>query len=105
MRIENEADAKGLVRKYITGTRSRHGKIVSIMMDEESKGPDEKGMWMMKGNYVTEEGGKEQFTASVTSRGEVLLTIPTKTQNASGGPPLTFTKRRSRPSLKRNKAT
>ncbi len=41
MRIENEADAKGVVRKYINGTRSRHGKIASIVMDEESKGPDD----------------------------------------------------------------
>lgn len=79
MRIGNEADAKGIVRKYINGTRSRHGKIASIMMEEESKGPDEKGIWMIKGSYVTEEGGKEQFTASVTPRGEVLLTTIPRT--------------------------
>ena len=79
MRIENEADAKSVVRKYINGTRSRHGKIASIMMEEESKGPDEKGIWMIKGSYVTEEGGKEQFTASVTPRGEVLLTTIPRT--------------------------
>ena len=52
MRIGNEADAKGVVRRYINGTRSRHGKIASIMMDEESIGPDEKGMWTIEGSYV-----------------------------------------------------
>jgi hypothetical protein len=61
LRIGNEADAKGLVRKYINGTRSRHGKIASIIMDEEAKGPDEKGMWTIRGSYVTEEGDKEQL--------------------------------------------
>ena len=105
MRIGNEADAKGVVRKYITGTRSRHRKIISITMDEEPKAPDEKGVWVINGNYVTEEAGKEQFTASVTSRGEVLLTIPTKTQDTSGKPPSETTKRRFQSSLKRNKAT
>jgi len=100
LRIENEVDAKGVVRKYINGTRSRHGKIASIIMDEESKAPDEKGMWTVKGSYVTEDGDKEQFTASVTSRGEVLLTSPTKTQDTSEKRPSKFTKRRSRPSIK-----
>jgi len=105
LRIGNEADAKGVVRKYINGTRSRHGKIASIMMDEEAKGPDEKGMWTIKGSYVMEDGDKEQFTASVTSRGEVLLTITPRTQDTGGKRPSKFTKRRSRPSLKRNEAT
>ena len=95
MRIGNAADAKGVVRKYITGTRSRHGKIISITMDDEPKAPDEKGVWVISGNYVT-EAGKEQFTASVTSRGEVSLTIPTKTQTTSGKLPSENTKRRSR---------
>lgn len=62
-----------MVRKYILGTRSRHGKIASIMIDQEAKGPNDKGMWTVKGTYVTEEGHKEQFAASVTSRGEVLM--------------------------------
>ena len=105
MRIGNEADAKGVVRKYINGTRSRHGKIASIMMDEESIGPDEEGIWTIKGSYVTDDGDKEQFTASVTSRGEVLLTIIPRTQDTTGKGPSKFTKRRSRPSLKRNEAT
>jgi hypothetical protein len=73
LRIENAEDAKSMVRKYVLGTRSRHGKIASILMEQEAKGPDDKGMWTVKGTYVTEEGGKEQFTASVTSRGEVLM--------------------------------
>ena len=98
MRIGNEADAKGVVRKYINGMyRSRHGKIASIMIDEEPKGPDGKGMWTIKGSYLTEDGEKEQFTACVTSRGEVLLTIPTKPQETSGKPPSKVTQRRSRP--------
>lgn len=105
MRIGNEADAKGVVRKYINGTRSRHGKITSIMMEEEPISPDEKGMWTIKGSYATETGGKEQFTASVTSRGEVLLTTPPRTQDATEKRPSKFTKRASRPPLKRNEAT
>ncbi len=63
------------MRKYIIGTRTRHGKIISIVIDEKTKDPDEKGVWTIKGSYVTEEGGREQFTASVTSRGEVTLTM------------------------------
>jgi len=62
-----------MVRKYIIGTRSRHGRIASILMEQETKGPDDKGVWTIRGTYVTEEGEKEQFTASVTSRGEVLM--------------------------------
>ena len=74
MRIGSAEDAKSVVRKYIIGTRSRHRKIASIMIDEEVKGPDDKGVCTIKGTYVTEEGGKEQFAASVTSSGEVLMT-------------------------------
>ena len=74
MRIGNPDDAKSLARKYITGTRSRHGKIASITIEEETKGPDEKGAWIVKGTFVTEDGDKEEFTASVTSRGEVIMT-------------------------------
>ena len=73
MRIGNETDAKGVVRKYINGTRSRHGKITSIMIDEKTKGPDGEGVWTINGSYVTEERGREQFTASVTPRGEVVM--------------------------------
>jgi len=75
--MENEEDAKSMVRKYILGTRSRHGKIASIMMGEGAKGPDDKGMWTIKGTYVTEAGSKEHFAASITSRGEVIMTNAT----------------------------
>ena len=75
MRIENVEDARGVVRRYIVGTRSRHRKIISIVIDEEPTKPDEKGVWTIKGTYATEESGKEQFNAQVTSRGEVLMTI------------------------------
>jgi len=42
-------------------------------MEQKAKGPDNKGVWTIKGTYVTEEGEKEQFTASVASTGEVLV--------------------------------
>lgn len=74
MRITSADDAKSVVRKYIIGTRSRHGKIASITIEEEPKGPDEKGDWIVKGTFVTEEREKEEFAASVTSRGEVMMT-------------------------------
>ncbi len=44
------------------------------MIEEEAKGPDEKGIWIVKGTFVTEDGDKEEFTSSVTSRGEVTMT-------------------------------
>ncbi len=85
MRIGTADDAKGVVRKYIIGTRSRHGKVASIIIEEEPKGPDDKGVWVVKGTFVTEEGNKEDFTASITSRGEVTMTpiAPTSGENAS----------------------
>jgi hypothetical protein len=73
LRIANADEAKSVVRKYIVGTRSRHRRIESIMIDEEAKGPDEKGMWTIGGTYVTVEGDKEEFDANVTSRGEVIM--------------------------------
>jgi hypothetical protein len=73
LRIASADDAKSVVRKYIVGTRSRHRKIESIMIDEEAKGPDEKGMWTVKGTYVTVEGDKQEFDANVTPRGEVMM--------------------------------
>jgi hypothetical protein len=76
MRIENADDARSKVRKYIVGTRSRHGKIASITMDQDTKGPDDNGAWTIKGTYVTEEGDTQNFVASVTSKGEVLMTGP-----------------------------
>jgi hypothetical protein len=73
LRIGNADEAKSVARKYIIGTRSRHGKISSIMIEEETKGPDEKGIWTVKGTFVTQDGDKEEFTSSVTSRGEVIM--------------------------------
>lgn len=90
MRIESADEAKSVVRKYIVGTRSRHRKIESIMIDEDAKGPDEKGMWTIRGTYVTVEGDKEEFDANVTSRGEVMM-IARKPPTATAG------KRSSRP--------
>lgn len=43
-----------------------HGKIASIVIDEEAKGPDDKGIWTVKGAYVTVEGDKEEFDATVS---------------------------------------
>jgi hypothetical protein len=73
LRIGNADDAKSKVRKYIVGTRSRHGKIASITIGEDTKGPDDKGTWTVKGTYVTENGDTEDFAASVTREGEVLM--------------------------------
>ena len=75
MNIGSPEEAMSVVRKYITGTRSRHGKITSIVIDDEVKGPDDKGMWAMNGTYVTQEGVKDRFAASVSSKGEVRITI------------------------------
>ena len=87
MQIVNANDAKSVVRKYIVGTRSRHGKIISINIDQEPKGPNDKGIWMIKGAYVTEEGGKEEFSASVTSRGEVIMVNPPTSGTPAGKQP------------------
>jgi hypothetical protein len=76
MRVGTPEDAKSIVRKYISGTRSRHGKVASIVIDKEPEGPDEKGTWSLEGTFVTEEGKKEGFVASVTSRGEVFMRNP-----------------------------
>jgi hypothetical protein len=77
MRVGTPEDAKSIVRRYISGTRSRHGKVASIVIDLEPEGPDEKGMWVVKGTFVTEDRQKEEFAASVTSRGEVFMSNPT----------------------------
>jgi hypothetical protein len=57
-------------------------------MDEEPEGPNEKGMWTIKGSYVTEEGGKEEFSSSVTSRGEVIMVNPPPPGPPTGKQPL-----------------
>ncbi len=87
MQIENADEAKSMVRKYILGTRSRHRKIASITINEEAKGPDSKGLWTIEGTFVTEDGDKEQFAASVTSRGEVLMTSPASRDVGVKSPP------------------
>jgi hypothetical protein len=78
MRIEKAEDAKSVVRKYFLGTRTRHGKIASLSTEQETEGPDEKGYWKIKGSYVTEADVREEFTATVSPRGEVLITSSTK---------------------------
>jgi hypothetical protein len=86
LRIGSADDAKSVVRKYFIGTRSRHRKIASIVVDEEAKGPDDKGIWTVKGAYVTVDGDKEEFDATVTSRGEVMM-IDRKSQDIGGKRP------------------
>jgi len=78
MRIEKAEDARSVVRKYFLGTRTRHGKIASLSTEQETEGPDEKGAWKVKGTYVTEAGVREEFTATVSPRGEVLITSSMK---------------------------
>ena len=72
MRIENPEDAKSVVRKYFLGTRTFHGKITSLVMEQKIEGPDDNGAWKVKGTYLTEAGAREEFVATVSSRGEVL---------------------------------
>ena len=78
MRIGNAEDAKSLVRKYFLGTRTFHGKITSLIMEQRVEGPDDKGAWKVKGTYLTEAGVREEFAATVSSRGEVLTTSAAK---------------------------
>lgn len=80
MRIENAEDAQSVVRKYFLGTRTFHGKIVTLTMEEKAEGPDDKGAWKVKGTYLTEAGVREQFEATVSSRGEVLTTSSSSTK-------------------------
>jgi len=86
LRIENANDARSTVRKYIVGTRSRHRKIASITMDEDTKDPDTNGAWTIKGTYVTEDGDAQDFVASVTRKGEVLMgALPASTDKSPPG--------------------
>jgi hypothetical protein len=78
MRIANADDAESVVRKYFLGTRTRHGKIASLPTEQKTEGPDEKGAWKVKGTYITEADVREEYIATVTSRGEVLITSFTK---------------------------
>ena len=74
MRIGSAEDAESVVRKYFLGTRTFHGKIVSMSAEEKTEGPDEKGTWKVQGTYLAEGGVTAQFAATVSSRGEVLIT-------------------------------
>jgi len=80
MRIGNADDAKSVVRKYFLGTKTFHGKITSLVMEQKIEGPDDKGAWKVKGTYLTEAGTKEEFAATVSSRGEVSTTSSTKSK-------------------------
>jgi len=80
VRIENAEDAKSVVRKYFLGTRTFHGKIASLLMEQETEGPDARGAWKVKGTYLTEAGMREQFVATVSPRGEVLTTASSSTK-------------------------
>jgi hypothetical protein len=74
MRIGSAEDAESVVRKYFLGTRTSHGRIVSISAQEKTEGPDNEGTWKVKGAHLTEAGVKAEFAATVTSGGEVLIT-------------------------------
>jgi hypothetical protein len=80
MRIGNAEDAESVVRKYFLGTRTRHGKIVSMSAEEKTEGPDNEGTWKVKGAYLTEAGVRAQFAATVSSRGEVLVISSSSTK-------------------------
>jgi len=80
MRIDNAEDARSVVRKYFLGTRTFHGKIVSMSIEEKTEGPDDKGTWKVEGTYLTEAGVTAQFVAAVTSSGEVLITRSSSTK-------------------------
>jgi len=79
MRIGSAEDAESVVRKYFLGTRTFHGKIVSMSAEEKTEGPDNKGMWKVKGTYLTETGVRARFAATVSSRGEVLVVSSSST--------------------------
>jgi hypothetical protein len=80
MRIGDAEDAESVVRKYFLGTRTFHGKIVSMSTEERTEGPDDKGTWKIKGTYLTDAGLRARFAATVSSRGEVLITSSSSTR-------------------------
>jgi len=80
MRIGNAENAEGVVRKYFLGTRTFHGKIVSMSAEVRTEGPDDKGTWKIKGTYLTDAGVRARFAATVSSRGEVLITRSSSTK-------------------------
>ncbi len=82
MKIGNAEDAKSVVRKYFLGTRTFHGKITSFIMQEKIEGPGDDGSWQVKGTYVTEAGVRQDFTATVSPRGEVTTNNSTKPKSS-----------------------
>lgn len=80
MRIENAEEARSVVRKYFIGTRTSHAKITSLSMEQETEGPDDKGSLKVEGTYLTDLGVTAQFVATVSSRGEVLVTSSSSTK-------------------------
>jgi len=80
MRIGNAEDAESVVRKYFLGTRTFHGKIVTMSAEEKTEGPDDKGTWKVKGTYLTDAGVRARFADTVSSRGEVLITSSSSTK-------------------------
>ncbi len=80
MRIGNAENAESVVRKYFLGTRTFHGKIVSMSAEDRTEGPDDKGTWKIKGTYLTDAGVRARFAATVSSRGEVLITSSSSTK-------------------------
>lgn len=80
MRIGNAEDAESVVRKYFLGTRTSHGKIVSMSAEEKTEGPDKEGTWKVKGVYLTEAGVRAQFATTVSSRGEVRVVSSSSTK-------------------------
>jgi hypothetical protein len=84
MRIEDAEDAQSVVRKYFLGTRTFHGKIVSMSTQESTGGPDETGAWKIKGTYLTAAGARARFAATVSSHGEVWITSSAKPKMQSG---------------------
>jgi hypothetical protein len=51
-----------------------------LSMEQETEGPDDKGSWKVKGTYLTEPGVTAEFVATVSSRGEVLVTRSSSTK-------------------------
>jgi hypothetical protein len=59
MRIGSAEDAESVVRKYFLGTRTSHGKIVSMSAEGKTEGQDDGGAWKVKGAYLR---GRRQST-------------------------------------------
>ena len=60
MRIGSAEDAESVVRKYFLGTRTSHGKIVSMSAEEKTEGPERQ--WYMEGQRRISYRGRRQST-------------------------------------------